>query len=300
MSTVENAPQTETAEDTEWNRRLEKIFEASKRREAELDAEFKATLPKIGNPPICRPCLIHPDSMLSIHKGATVKQQRAVYCTKCDACDHEEKVVGYSYRNWIRRGLPKLNFGVTMDRLDLNPNDRAAFDDFLNAGSGFLVLLGSMGAGKTIAACALLQKFGRGHYTTRGELVSKFRGGYAAARGEETADDVAETYYQTPLLVLDEFEKADEGRDASALLFRIIDSRYRNMLPTIICGNATLKDFKRIVGDLGFSRISGAGSSLIEFAGVDRRTTKEAGEFYKRQVALTRRLDQLVPLEDSI
>ena len=294
-----NSEEKQNQFDNETNKIWETLLESIRKRAAVQEAEFEETLPIIGNPPLFRPCRVHSDCPVQLNKAATVKKQDAVYETKCSKCDYEERVLGPSYRRWVGRGLPKNCFGVKLDGLDLNPSERAVFDDFLKSKSGFLVLLGTMGGGKTIAACALLQHFGRGHYITRGDLISKFRRAYAAGRGKETTDEVATKYNQSPLLVLDEFEKADDGRDASNLLFRIIDTRYREMLPTIICGNATLEHFKQIVGEYAYSRISGAGSSLIEFEGVDRRKTKEASEFYKSQVALTRRLDQLDSLEDS-
>ncbi len=75
------------------------------------------------------------------------------------------------------------------------------------------------------------------------------------------------------------------------MLFQIIDGRYNEGLPTIICGNCTLDWFKTAITEPGLSRITGSGGSVLELVGRDRRPDGKAR--YKKKVELIQRLKKL-------
>ncbi len=260
---------------------------ASQRKHDEAAEQIRAS---VGNPPLTKRCKTHPgqDRLFSSTDSAAA---RVACYGPCPDCRHERDVLAPKFRAWCSQGLPKIYFGVKLDDLDFAEVERTALDEFNRDRIGVLALLGNAGTGKTSVACAILQTRNSGHYTTRADVLSKLRASYISERGGPSGDGLKRRLIDARMLVLDEFEKTDGGGDGQRLLFEIIDGRYSAGLPTIVCGNCSLGDFKGIIGGPGYSRVTGSSGTVLEFTGHDHRPGGKL--HYKQQVALIRRLEKM-------
>jgi IstB-like ATP binding protein len=258
--------------------------------EGKRNASAKAIWASVGSPPWSKPCQIHPGEQRPFSSADSAAARVPCYAD-CPVCELEREVLAPRLLAWRAQGLPPIYFGVKLADLDFSESERAIIEEFDRKRVGVLCLLGNAGTGKTSAACAILQTKHKGCYTTRADLLSKLRATYTSERGGPTGDAVKRGMVETPMLVLDEFEKTDSGGDGQRLLFELLDGRYREGRPTIICGNCSLDDFKRIIGGPGYSRVTGSGGTVLEFTGQDRRPGGKA--HYAQKVALIRRLNLL-------
>lgn len=262
-------------------------FEASQREHEKSAAAIRAA---VGNPPPTRECRTHPDQLEHFSNRDSAACRRPCY-SPCPECRREAEDLVPKLNFWRAHGLPGLYFGRTLDELEFSDPERGALERFQREAVGILALLGRSGTGKTSAACAILQAQRSGRYATRADVCSELRATYNSERGEQTGKGLKKGLIEPRILVLDEFEKTDDGKDGQRLLFELLDGRYREGRPTIICGNCTLDDFKGIVGTAGFSRITESGGMILEFSGRDRRP--DGRDRHREQVKLIRRLEKL-------
>lgn len=145
---------------------------------------------------------------------------------------------------------------------------------------GGAILLGPSGAGKTLAALALLHRLVRdAQRTATTEAVSwveqmRWTTAHTLARarrqyglGDGEAPDVEKAMWAT-VLFIDElgFEKNDASTDF--VIFEILDYRYSHRKPTIVTSGLTRPEFVARYGDAFVRRIAGDGvGSLIDTHG---------------------------------
>jgi hypothetical protein len=266
------------------------VMRALRASQSEHDKRAEAIRASVGNPPLTRECEIHSGQLQPFSPADSEAWRRPRY-GDCPECKREAEILAPKFHTWRDHGLPAVYFGVTLDELDFSEDMRAVLDEFKRERIGLLALLGNAGTGKTSAACAILQTRNRGQYATRADAVSELRATYTSTRGGPTGNGLKRRLIESPLLVLDEFEKVDGGGDGQRLLFELIDGRYREGRPTVICGNCSLAAFRNIIGDPGYSRVTGSGGVVLEFTGRDRRP--DGRRRYAQQVALIRRLEKL-------
>lgn len=159
----------------------------------------------------------------------------------CPKCALETK--------WIDRGIDLKYIGATLDELvydtkECRDNLQKA-REFVKAASGFLILLGNPGNGKTHIAAAILQMRGKGFFCTQGDLLAKHRDRY----DDKKAINVEERAKAASCFVLDEAGFTVGGRDEAPLLHRILNHRYASKLPTIITSNLDEDEFWSAMGD---------------------------------------------------
>jgi len=256
----------------------------------EHDKNAAAIRASVGNPPPTRECRTHPDQLERFSNRDSAACRRPFY-SPCPECRREAEDLAPKLKFWRDHGLPALYFGRTLDELEFSDPERDALESFQREAVGILALLGRSGTGKTSAACAILQAQRSGRYSTRADVLSELRATYTSGRGEQTGKGLKKSLIETRMLVLDEFEKTDGGGDGQRLLFELLDGRYREGRPTIICGNCTLADFRGIVGTAGFSRVTESGGLILECSGRDRRP--DGRDRHREQVKLIRRLEHL-------
>ncbi len=143
-----------------------------------------------------------------------------------------------------------------------------AADDFLaDETATFLILLGGVGCGKTLAAAYVVDKAG-GEVTDESvfAICSKMRyGRFMKARELQQLNrfDAAEmkVVEEAYALVLDDLgsEYADGKGEFASRLENMIDSRYDKQLRTVITSNATPETFRKRVGARGIDRINECG-----------------------------------------
>lgn len=127
------------------------------------------------------------------------------------------------------------------------------FSRYRQEGLG-LFLTGRAGTGKTKIACGILKKFYPevvGCYVTLcglGDLVRQTWGRSKDEITRYTETELIRAVYETPLLVLDEIGTINKDHDGE-LLFKVIDTRYSNLLPTICISNLSLAGLTNLYGE---------------------------------------------------
>ena len=182
-------------------------------------------------------------------------------------------------------GVPPLFQACRFENFEANTDEfranLAKCREFVSATRGFLVMLGSLGAGKTHLAASILYETNlpSSRYLTHSDVIRLYRGTYQTRKFDYVEDNVIEDCRQAPLLVLDEIGVAPGGRDADVLLYDLIDYRYSNYGKTILCSNHPTAEFKGIISERLADRIRQARFALLQFNAPSRRTGENRGYF---------------------
>jgi DNA replication protein DnaC len=152
------------------------------------------------------------------------------------------------------------------------------FDDHFKAGR-CLIFSGKVGCGKTHLSCAI----GRSilerpfvdtgtwrndswhsvKYTTAAEVISEIRSTWGKRELREA--DVFKSFARPHLLVLDEVGVQCGSKDERRLLEVVIDNRYRDLRPTIVCSNLSKSEMSEFIGERGYDRLRENGGLLVVY-----------------------------------
>ncbi|SFB60167.1 ATP-binding protein [Azotobacter beijerinckii] len=143
----------------------------------------------------------------------------------------------------------------------------ADFGDHLKAGRCML-MLGKVGTGKTHLAVAianfLIHERGiSAIYRTVGGIIDEIRSTYDGGKGGEA--EIMKILVGSDLLVLDEVGATKATDFELATLFRIINGRYEQCLPTIIVSNLGPKELPAALGERCVDRLRENGGILVPF-----------------------------------
>ena len=133
-----------------------------------------------------------------------------------------------------------------------------------------MYIWGPVGTGKTYAAYAIMKRLGeigiRATLYTSPDLMDKLRDDFQH-KDSYNLDRLLEN---RGVLIIDDLgaEKATEW--VVEMLHRIIDKRYREVLPTIVTSNSSLDELSERVGDRIPSRLAEA-CDIVKLEGDDRR-----------------------------
>lgn len=132
-----------------------------------------------------------------------------------------------------------------------------------------LVFCGNPGTGKTHLACGIAHRImGEGHtalYTTLIDLVLDIKRTWGR-ESEFTEQEVISRYSVPELLILDEVGVQFGTDTERQILFRVINRRYEEVLPTILISNLGLSDLVEMVGERTLDRFNEGGGKIIPFA----------------------------------
>jgi DNA replication protein DnaC len=176
---------------------------------------------------------------------------------KCAACFRElqekEKAKEYNQRKLLIKrdiNIPPRYFDATFDNY-IPDNDKAVELKQLCENYKYdtnLILVGTVGVGKTHLACAIIDK----------ALDNKKRCYYVPyyrlADIKIRDPQLYKILLTVDVLVIDEYGVQDSA-NKNNYLFEIINERYNNMVNTIIISNLTLQTFKDNIGEAAHSRI---------------------------------------------
>lgn len=142
-----------------------------------------------------------------------------------------------------------------------------------------LVLTGDTGTGKTHLAVGVLRELvrnGRIRYADDArfvpvpELLADIRACYRPGGPDER--DIMDRYSRLKYLVLDDLGAEKTSEWSISTLYLIIDRRYRDMRPTIVTTNLSMKEIPAILGQRISSRLTGG--KIIEIKAGDYRARR--------------------------
>lgn len=216
------------------------------------------------------------DGLLHCHKCNTPKQcritilgeERAPMCLcKCEVERKEREEEERRRAEFMRKiqelrrmGFPESEMqDWTFAKDDLS-NERITkamqnyvdnFDSLRKSGKG-LLLYGTVGTGKTFAACevanALIDKGFPVLVTNFARLTNTIQGMF------DGKQEYIDGLNRFQLLVVDDLGTERNSEYMQEMIYNIIDSRYRSGLPFIITTNLTIDEIKK-PGDIGRARI---------------------------------------------
>lgn len=130
----------------------------------------------------------------------------------------------------LRRIPPKFSKAIPRNEKTL-----AWLDDYADGGRRNLILSGPVQTGKTWEACAvairLLRRFIPVTIVEVPDLMDELRPG-----GDDAGAGLA-PYKATPVLVLDDLGAEKSSEWTAQQLYAIVNSRYKNLLPTVVTTN---------------------------------------------------------------
>ena len=177
-------------------------------------------------------------------------------------------------QNWTFENDDMANERITKAMRNYVDN----FADLKKHGKG-LLLYGSIGKGKTYAACevanALIDKGYPVLVTNFARLTNTIQGKF------EGKQEYIDSLNQFQLLVIDDLGAERKSEYMQEIVYNIIDSRYRAGLPFIITTNMTIEEIKTPT-DIGNARIYDRIIERcfpIEVNGKNRRRKKVIAEY---------------------
>lgn len=196
---------------------------------------------------------------------------------KSKACTCAEVV---RYKVGLRDArIPREFFGALDVVPEYNKDRFAQVQDYVNAlayrrkeGDGFL-FYGMNGAGKTLFSCYILANAIKAGYTAAYLTAKELAAATAQARGDYPYRDWLAGFLDRDFLVLDELGK--EYRNGSEYSLSELDDLLRNRrgarLPTVICTNMSLHEFRDGYGQSFYSLTKDALTQLAFEASTDFR-----------------------------
>ncbi len=219
-----------------------------------------------------------------------VFNSKAMVSRYCPLCANEEKQAEENENkrkseqasterrneNLIKAGVSKRNLGKTFDSFALNNEGQhkalEACKQFVGDVSNSrpannMFLIGSVGTGKTHLASSLIQEL----YDTKRvrmirviELIRILKETWQRG-SENTERDVISFFGELDVLVLDEVGIQFGSETERMFMFDIINTRYDNMLPTILISNLDINNLKEILGEQAVDRLREDGGKVLVF-----------------------------------
>lgn len=149
---------------------------------------------------------------------------------------------------------------------------KAGFYPRITGGASALIL-GPVGVGKTWQAIGLWRNLIRVGLSNTPQVVS-YAALFAALRPQPgvNTEEIFSRYADSGLLVLDDLAVGKASEWTEEIIYRLVNHRYENMLPTIFTSNAVPKDIAASVGGRVSSRLTEMCTRVV-LKGDDRRLT---------------------------
>ncbi len=179
-------------------------------------------------------------------------------------------------KNLVECGLIKRYRGIKLDSINPTPDQEKAlrtavsfterFNEMSEKGQN-LIFCGTVGTGKTMLVHAIMQTLGFGYYIRAIDISRRVRNTYS--NGESELEAINNLVGQD-LLVIDEVGVQQDTKNESLLITDLIDRRYGDMKPTIICSNLNEQGLSECFGARAWDRIMQNGA-IIPMTGKSNR-----------------------------
>lgn len=113
---------------------------------------------------------------------------------------------------------------------------------------------GSTGTGKTRLVQAMIQTLGFGEYIRAVDISRRVRATYSVSNQSE--ESAIKKFVDSKCLVIDEVGVQVGTESEKNLISDIIDRRYGDMRPTVICSNLDTKELSESFGERAWDRLS--------------------------------------------
>lgn len=157
-----------------------------------------------------------------------------------------ERLSHLTFSNFNASGNPKAKHTVTQIEKESLADAKLACEDFAGELSGWILLEGTYGSGKTHLAAAIandaVNKGIPTLFITPSDLLDRIRSGYSSSEMnfEERFDEIR----NVKLLAIDDFGTQNSTSWGQEKLFQLLNFRYINKLPTLITTNLILDEIE--------------------------------------------------------
>ena len=173
----------------------------------------------------------------------------------------------------LNAGISKRNLYKTFDNYSVSSKgQQLAKDSMMTFVKNFptdknLLLLGSVGTGKTLLASAALDQLVDNHKCKIDKISDIIRSFKSTWRkdSEHDEDEVADYYIGLDLLIIDEVGTQFGSDTEKLFIFEIRDGRYQDMKPTILISNLDIEGVGEVIGQRCLDRLREGGGSMIAF-----------------------------------
>lgn len=244
-------------------------------------------------------CDIHGEIEVDVHLRPDGTPWAEVRCPICAETERQKQLEEERRREAVERNeqarqrrieilsIPKRFSTATFDNyqavnkqqstcLSICRNYANDFEKHKEQGAS-LLLLGSVGTGKTHLACSIgrtiVENGFHARYVTLAEIVSNIRATWSGTLirrsstwGTEkklTEREVLDAYEQCDLLIVDEIGVQAGTDNERNIIFGIIDARYREMLPTIAISNLNETEVANLISERSVDRLKHGGGTLV-------------------------------------
>lgn len=182
-------------------------------------------------------------------------------------------------------GISPRNFDVNFDSFACETPEQIAAkqkaeqfaDEVIGGGSGCLIMVGNVGAGKTMLSTAIADKVinagKRCAVIKVGELIRDIKDSWRRD-SEQSESDIIDYHSKVSLLILDEVGVQYGSDTEKMMIFEIIDGRYQNVKPTVLVSNLDVEGVKQCIGERVYDRLRDDGGKVIAFTWPSMRGQK--------------------------
>lgn len=225
------------------------------------------------------------------HGDHEVKEQeimgRIFRFTRCPKCSEESRIEednkrieddkkraeGFRVQRRLEAGISRRNLYKDFDSyISTSDGQSKALSQCKKFAENFpdvknILMLGSVGTGKTLLASAIVENLVDKHNCTIQKAVDIFRDikETYSRDCENTERQVINYLINRPLLIIDEVGMQINSEMEKLLMFDIIDGRYQNLLPTILISNLDIDGVTNLIGERCVDRLREGGGTMIKF-----------------------------------
>ncbi len=182
--------------------------------------------------------------------------------SKCPGCVDQsisEEEAGNKTKALEHRGIRGRMLDMTFEAYQATTTDqKTALEQcthYADDLDGNLLLIGSVGTGKTHLGVAIARTTDQGEYTTLMRMIRDIRRAY---RKDENASEqgLIDRWASKSLLIIDEIGVQHSTNAEQLLIYEVINDRYIQDLPTVLISNETVEGMTEILGERVMDRLA--------------------------------------------